>query len=203
MRKRALPLRKQGKNPTIVSKIRVTFKVKLFDLGNSVVKALSRQMIVIVITKNSNYPLIQKRLWDKESNEVIEDVKCDGLREELKVSLSDKGSLVYDKVSGNLEENMFEVSQSVADSDVLQPSGVCIYQLGMLSSPEEAKQAITDILKADPRSVYRRNRCQDQLYRFSIDTMNVTCKFEESTVEVLRVEPVFYRKLKRVPQATQ
>ena len=144
-------------------------------------------------------PSHSKASLDKESNEVIEDVKCDGLREEIKVSLSDKVSLVY----GNLEENMFEVSQSVADSDVLQPSGVCIYQLQMLSSPEEAKQAITDILKADPRSVYRRNRCQDQLYHFSIDTMNVTCKFEESTVEVLRVEPVFYRKLKSVPQGTQ
>ncbi|XP_068740191.1 tRNA (adenine(37)-N6)-methyltransferase-like [Montipora capricornis] len=75
----------------------------------------------------------------------------------------------------------------------------CVYQLKMLSSPDEAKRAITDILKADPRSVYRRNHCQDQFYRFSIDTINVTCKFEDATVEVLQIEPVYYRKLKDKP----
>jgi len=100
---------------------------------------------------------------------------------------------VSEEVGGDLKES---VPQPVTDSELLQPSDVCIYQLEMLSSPEETKQAITDILRADPRSVYRRNCSQDKLYSFSIDTMNVTCNFEESTVEVLRVEPVFYRKLK-------
>lgn len=86
---------------------------------------------------------------------------------------------------------------SASLSQKLQSYGTCIYQLEMLSSSEEAKTAIEDILKADPRSAYRRNHCQDKLYRFSIDTMNVTCKFEDSTVEVLQVEPVYYRKVNK------
>lgn len=77
----------------------------------------------------------------------------------------------------------------------LQLSGKCIYQLKMFSSTDEAKRAISDVLKADPRSVYRRNHCQGQLYRFSIDSMNVTCKFYDFTAEVLQVEPVYYRKV--------
>ena len=128
-----------------------------------------------------------KTSLNEKTNESIDDAKYYGSQEEL--SCKGKSSFVSEEVGGDLKE-------SVPHSELLQPSVVCIYQLEMLSSPEEAKQAITDILRADPRSVYRRNCCQDKLYSFSIDTMNVTCKFVESTVEVLRVEPVFYRKLK-------
>jgi len=131
-----------------------------------------------------------KTSLNEKTNESIDDAKHYGSQDEL--SLKGKSSFVSEEVGGDLKES---VPQPVTDSELLQPSDVCIYQLEMLSSPEEAKQAITDILRADPRSVYRRNCCQDKLYSFSIDTMNVTCKFEESTVEVLRVEPVFYRKL--------
>ena len=129
---------------------------------------------------------------NKKTNESIDDAKYYGLQKEL--SHEGKSSFVSEEVGGDLKES---VPQPVNDRELLQPSVVCIYQLEMLSSPEEAKQAITDILRADPRSVYRRNCCRDKLYAFSIDTMNVTCKFEELTVEVLRVEPVFScRKVK-------
>ena len=128
---------------------------------------------------------------NEKTNESNDDAKYHGSQEEL--SRNGKISFVREEVDRDLKERD---PQPVSDSELLQPSVVCIHQLEMLSSPEEAKQAITDILRADPRSVYRRNCCQDKLYSFSIDTMNVTCKFVESTVEVLRVEPVFYRKLK-------
>lgn len=127
---------------------------------------------------------------NEKTNESIDDARYYASKEEL--SYEGKSSFVSEEVCGDLKES---VPQPVNDSELLQPSIECIYQLEMLSSPEEAKQAITDILRADPRSVYRRNCCQDKLYSFSIDTMNVTCRFKESTVEVLRVEPVFYRKL--------
>ena len=128
---------------------------------------------------------------NEKTIESIDGARYFASQEEL--SHEGKSSFVSEEVGADLKES---VLQPVNDSELLQPSIVCIYLLEMLSSPEEAKQAITDILRADPRSVYRRNCCQDKLYSFSIDTMNVTCKFEESTVEVLRVEPVFYRKLK-------
>jgi len=59
--------------------------------------------------------------------------------------------------------------------------------------PEELEQAITDVLKADPRSNYRRNKCSDRLYYFTIDNAHVTAWFDETTTphcaEVLRIVP--------------
>lgn len=52
--------------------------------------------------------------------------------------------------------------------------------------------AITNILQADPRSVYRRTKCSDRLYYFVVDTVHVTVWFDDDTscVEVVRVKPV-------------
>ena len=121
------------------------------------------------------------------------DTKPDDSRGEFIGSYSKRCSLVCENVCSGFNG---KGSVPLSRNEELQSSETCIYQLELLSSPEEAKRAITDILKADPRSVYRRNRCQDQLYWFSIDTMNVTCKFDDSAVvEVLQVEPVYYRNL--------
>lgn len=57
-------------------------------------------------------------------------------------------------------------------------------------SPEEAKRAITTLLAADPRSVYRRKRCVDRLYYFTLDMVHITCWFGEGFAEVLRVKPI-------------
>ncbi|XP_018410577.1 PREDICTED: tRNA (adenine(37)-N6)-methyltransferase [Nanorana parkeri] len=55
---------------------------------------------------------------------------------------------------------------------------------------EEAKCAISTVLSADPRSVYRRNRCLDRLFYFSLDTMHLTCWFGDGFAEVVRIQPV-------------
>ncbi|KAF5901888.1 sperm-associated antigen 5-like, partial [Clarias magur] len=59
-----------------------------------------------------------------------------------------------------------------------------------LSGPEEAASAIRGVLAADPRSVYRRKRCSDRLFFFTLDTAHVTCWFGDGFAEVLRVQPV-------------
>ncbi|XP_067106494.1 tRNA (adenine(37)-N6)-methyltransferase [Osmerus mordax] len=59
-----------------------------------------------------------------------------------------------------------------------------------LRGPEEARDAIRGILSADPRSVYRRTRCEDRLFFFTLDTAHVTCWFGPGFAEVLRVRPV-------------
>ncbi|XP_053088681.1 tRNA (adenine(37)-N6)-methyltransferase [Pangasianodon hypophthalmus] len=59
-----------------------------------------------------------------------------------------------------------------------------------LNGPEEAAAAIRGVLSADPRSVYRRNRCSDRLFFFSLDTAHITCWFGDGFAEVLRVRPV-------------
>lgn len=59
-----------------------------------------------------------------------------------------------------------------------------------LRSPEEAAAAIRGVLSADPRSVYRRTRCRDKLFFFTLDTADITCWFAQGFAEVLRVRPV-------------
>jgi len=70
------------------------------------------------------------------------------------------------------------------------------FRLTYLKSPEEALHAIRDILSEDPRSIYRRNKCQDRLYFCIVDAMHVTSWFDETTnkCEVLRVMPYSIRK---------
>ncbi|XP_063313327.1 tRNA (adenine(37)-N6)-methyltransferase [Pelobates fuscus] len=54
---------------------------------------------------------------------------------------------------------------------------------------DEAKYAISTVLSADPRSVYRRKQCQDRLFYFSLDTIHITCWFGDGFAEVLRIQP--------------
>lgn len=67
----------------------------------------------------------------------------------------------------------------------------CLYCLGFLRDWQEAERAIRHILSEDPRSAYRRKRCPDKLYYFTVDSMHLTCWFDpdEATVEVLKVKP--------------
>ncbi|KAJ8000728.1 hypothetical protein DPEC_G00183360 [Dallia pectoralis] len=59
-----------------------------------------------------------------------------------------------------------------------------------LRCPKEAASAIRGILAADPRSVYRRSRCKDRLFFFTLDTADITCWFGPGFAEVLQVRPV-------------
>ena len=70
------------------------------------------------------------------------------------------------------------------------------YRLRFLKSAEEAIRAIRDILSEDPRSVYRKNKCQDRLYFCIVDEMHVTSWFDEmeNKCEVLRVMPLSIRQ---------
>lgn len=59
-----------------------------------------------------------------------------------------------------------------------------------LRSTEEAAAAIRGVLSADPRSVYRRTRCSDRLFFFTLDTVDITCWFGQDFAEVVQVRPV-------------
>lgn len=59
-----------------------------------------------------------------------------------------------------------------------------------LHSAEEAVAAIRGVLSADPRSVYRRTRCRDRLFFFTLDVADITCWFGEGFAEVVQVRPV-------------
>ncbi|XP_061737009.1 tRNA (adenine(37)-N6)-methyltransferase [Nerophis ophidion] len=61
-----------------------------------------------------------------------------------------------------------------------------------LRNSEEAAVAIRGVLSADPRSVYRRTRCKDKLFFFTLDSADITCWFGQGFAEVLQVRPVQY-----------
>ena len=52
---------------------------------------------------------------------------------------------------------------------------------------QDIKQAITEVLEEDPRSNYRKEKCSDKLYFFSVDYVKVTCWFDENIVEVVKI----------------
>ena len=61
--------------------------------------------------------------------------------------------------------------------------------LEMFSSLSEAREAIVEVLRQDPRSVYRRERCSRDPYKFSIDNLNITCEFTEGKAVVTDIQP--------------
>ena len=63
-------------------------------------------------------------------------------------------------------------------------------QLNFLKSFEECKVTITDVLKADPRSVHFKRKCQDKVYWFHIDELNIAVRFtldEETKKQIATV----------------
>jgi hypothetical protein len=64
------------------------------------------------------------------------------------------------------------------------------FKLRHLKSWEDLRHSIESLLKADPRSAYRRQNCQDRLYYFTVDCAHVTCWFDGNLAEVLKVQPM-------------
>ena len=64
-----------------------------------------------------------------------------------------------------------------------------------LKTHSDLKEAIIDVLKEDPRSNYRRDKCSDRLYYFTVDSVKVTCWFDDIDnndiiTEVLKLEEI-------------
>lgn len=66
------------------------------------------------------------------------------------------------------------------------------FRLKFLNSSEEALGAIRSILSEDPRSIYRRQKCGNSLYYFTVDVLHVTCWFDDDLAEIVRIQPVLY-----------
>ncbi|XP_064609208.1 tRNA (adenine(37)-N6)-methyltransferase-like [Liolophura sinensis] len=64
------------------------------------------------------------------------------------------------------------------------------HRLALLDNAGEAKRAIISMLTQDPRSIYRRQKCPDSLYFFTVDKLHVTCWFDQKMAEVVRIQSV-------------
>lgn len=67
----------------------------------------------------------------------------------------------------------------------------CDYCLKFFQDTKEVIEAISSLLRSDPRSVYRKTKCSDKLYYFTIDSIHVTCWFDidSNCAEVLKLKP--------------
>ncbi|XP_029840856.2 tRNA (adenine(37)-N6)-methyltransferase isoform X2 [Ixodes scapularis] len=66
----------------------------------------------------------------------------------------------------------------------------CPLCLHHLADGTQARQALTALLSADPRSLHRKNNCSDRLYYCVVDVLHVTAWFDVGRVEVLKVAPL-------------
>lgn len=90
------------------------------------------------------------------------------------------------------ERSLVELSQFHSKDHHSSADESCPHCLEFLADWREAKKAIESLLLADPRSVYRRNKCSDRLYYFTVDKVHCTCWFdtEPKSAQVVKIKPV-------------
>ncbi|KAK6179980.1 hypothetical protein SNE40_012215 [Patella caerulea] len=81
----------------------------------------------------------------------------------------------------NAKEELLTFSSEASDDT---------HNLKFILNPKELEEAIVEILRGDPRSIYRKKSCGDSLYYFTVDIVHVTCWFDENMVEVLRLKSI-------------
>ncbi|XP_050401849.2 tRNA (adenine(37)-N6)-methyltransferase [Patella vulgata] len=81
----------------------------------------------------------------------------------------------------NAREELLNFSSEASDDT---------HNLKFILNPKELEEAVVEILRGDPRSIYRKKSCGDSLYYFTVDIVHVTCWFDENMVEVLRLKPI-------------
>jgi len=86
----------------------------------------------------------------------------------------------------NPDADLMVVFSSRAEQDL---DNIDLSPCNWLRSAQELRGLVTDMMRADPRSVYRKNRGSDRLYFTTVDTVHVTAWYDDSLggMEVLRL----------------
>lgn len=100
----------------------------------------------------------------------------------------------YDSIPGasHPEANWIEKSSSIS-SVVFQPDALQnLIELAphcnmFDANADRIKLAITESLLADPRSVYRKKKCADEVFGFRLDTLSINCSVQEGIATVLSI----------------
>ena len=93
--------------------------------------------------------------------------------------------------AGNFSSDNCKLHAEKTSSEV-EPANkeLSSYVLHTFRSVSDAREAIVEVLKQDPRSVYRRERFSHELYKFSMDNLNVTCEFTTAgKAKVIDIHP--------------
>ena len=100
---------------------------------------------------------------------------------------------VAEWITDSVQQSLFVVFTARAEQQLNQFDSLSQdpkFQLRRLANASELRSALSAVLQADPRSVYRRKHCEHQLYYMTVDIAHVTCWFDDDTVEVLKVQSV-------------
>ena len=88
---------------------------------------------------------------------------------------------------GDHTDDLRVIFSSRAEADLVQ---IDLNRCQWLKSPGEVRAAIRDILRSDPRSVYRKTRCSDRMYFTELDGLHVTAWFDPDIegMEVVKIK---------------
>lgn len=96
-----------------------------------------------------------------------------------------------DELKDEIRKN--DTKDERTDELVIKPTNElrCKYCLEFLNDSDAAKKAIINVLICDPRSSYRRQKCTDKLYFFTVDTVHISCWFDEDDkiIEIVKIKP--------------
>lgn len=75
--------------------------------------------------------------------------------------------------------------------------------LRLLKDADQARRAVGEVLAADPRSVHWRQSRSELEYGFSIDTLNVVCRFEAGVAHIVSVQRLHLSDRSHLPGRTE
>jgi len=127
----------------------------------------------------------KKRKIDSSSDDIVEQNNSSG---------SDKNQLTEDlfaKVADwmeNMPRKQYEIDNVTFSEKSLEMIEKLVKKSTFYSDPGDVKELIEDLIKLDPRSKYRREKCQDELFGIHVDVFNILCKVTESSAIVEDIE---------------
>ena len=213
---------KNNQNCVLISAVKANLDLSTSDYENTDNKSKVKNLVLISneyserknllnqqesITKNhiasfSSRPSTHQQLTNMQSNQIQETQIHTDLISEDSASLVTAGNGETINIPSWLSAQPLS-SLNVrftpsAEQQLLQfhtnPSGDRKYFLSHLNTLQEVKSVIIQVLIGDPRSRYRKTKCIDKLFYFTVDSVHVTCWFDDriSLVEVVRLRPACY-----------
>jgi len=140
-----------------------------------------------------NLPCVEINNADDTKAESLSSTMASNEISDASQNTANAGVLVADWITNSVQRTLQVLFTARAEQQLTLFDGISTdpnFQLHHLHNASELRSALTAVLQVDPRSVYRRRQCQNQLYYMTVDIAHVTCWFDNDTVEVLKVQSV-------------
>ncbi|KAG2393867.1 hypothetical protein C9374_003631 [Naegleria lovaniensis] len=88
----------------------------------------------------------------------------------------------------NMPRKQREITQVHFSEKSLQMIDTLIGKSTFYDNVDDAKELFEDLIKLDPRSKYRREKCQDELFGIHVDVFNLLCRVTDNVCTVEDIE---------------